>query len=443
MPVRAVSVAPHAPSLRAWSLRFRGFPALPSVVSPVAGFALAALLIIARRPDAVTHAQFWAEDGSVFYPNVYNHGLLATLAVPVAGYFDTFGVLAAGASRLVSLSAAPLVSNLLAIAAQALPVGLLLSRRAGGLASDVRVRVLLAALYLALPGGAETVGTAVNAQWHLAVAAAIVLFLTPPARGGERLLDTGVLLLAGLSGPFSILLAPLAWPVRRLRPERLPAFKPLVLSACAAIQILSLAVFSHQAHPGFALVTRMHPALGANVEDLVRLIGGKTLLAPLVGEAAALSQSTAALLVVGMLGLLGCAWLLWRGSLELRVFLIFGLAVLAVSLWRPQLSSPAWSVLAARGGGERYFLIPHLSVLAAMAWAACCARTRIARLAAVGLLASFALLAVPAGWSYPALTPTGFAAKAAAFEHSRAGTLWRFRVNPVSEGKFELVLRKR
>jgi hypothetical protein len=52
---------------------------------PLAGMLLAAALIVSLRPDAVTNAQFWAEDGKFFYADVYNRGLLPTLMVPQAG----------------------------------------------------------------------------------------------------------------------------------------------------------------------------------------------------------------------------------------------------------------------------------------------------------------------------------------------------------------------
>ncbi len=40
--------------------------------------ATAALLIL-RRPDAVLHAQFWAEDGVVWFADAYNFGALQAL----------------------------------------------------------------------------------------------------------------------------------------------------------------------------------------------------------------------------------------------------------------------------------------------------------------------------------------------------------------------------
>ncbi|HEY5198088.1 MAG TPA: hypothetical protein VIJ51_13790 [Solirubrobacteraceae bacterium] len=111
--------------------------------------------MISRRPDAITDAQFWAEDGTIFYANVYAHGVLATLVVPIGGYLNALPVLVTGIARTVPLTQAPLVTNLAAIAVQVLPVGLLLGRRAATISPKLAVRVLLAALYIGLPGAAS------------------------------------------------------------------------------------------------------------------------------------------------------------------------------------------------------------------------------------------------------------------------------------------------
>ena len=37
-------------------------------------FLLGVLLVILRRPDAVTYPQFWAEDGSSWFADAYNSG---------------------------------------------------------------------------------------------------------------------------------------------------------------------------------------------------------------------------------------------------------------------------------------------------------------------------------------------------------------------------------
>ena len=49
-------------------------------------FTLAFIVIISRRPDAILNPQFWAEDGSVFYAQAYNKGIINSLFLPYAGY---------------------------------------------------------------------------------------------------------------------------------------------------------------------------------------------------------------------------------------------------------------------------------------------------------------------------------------------------------------------
>jgi hypothetical protein len=89
-------------------------------------FLLACALIVSRRPDAVFHAQFWAEDGRYFFADAYNVGWWAAIFRAYGGYFHALPRLGAAFALLVPFSLAPLVLNLIAISAQALPVNLML-----------------------------------------------------------------------------------------------------------------------------------------------------------------------------------------------------------------------------------------------------------------------------------------------------------------------------
>src|ERR1039457_6643827 len=89
----------------------------------------ACAILAARRPDAIFHSQFWAEDGHVWFADAYNLGWWQALFQVHTGYFQTFPRLGASLALLVPLSLAPLLLNLLAIAVRALPVNLLLSAR--------------------------------------------------------------------------------------------------------------------------------------------------------------------------------------------------------------------------------------------------------------------------------------------------------------------------
>jgi hypothetical protein len=85
-------------------------------------FLLACALLVSRRPDAIPHAQFWAEDGHVWFADAYNFGGWAALFRTQDGYFQFLPRLAAALAVLVPLRMAPLVLNLIAIAIAALPV---------------------------------------------------------------------------------------------------------------------------------------------------------------------------------------------------------------------------------------------------------------------------------------------------------------------------------
>jgi hypothetical protein len=75
-------------------MRMRSIPAWGWPLVAVGAIAV----VIARRPDAVTNAQFWAEDGTIWFATAYDHGGFASLFVPYNGYLQTFSRLVAALS---------------------------------------------------------------------------------------------------------------------------------------------------------------------------------------------------------------------------------------------------------------------------------------------------------------------------------------------------------
>lgn len=181
-------------------------------------FLIAAIAIISRRPDVLSNPQFYAEGGT-WYAQAYNLGWLHTVALPEGGYLQGFPRLVAGLCLLIPLQFAPLLMNIFGIGIQALPITLLLSARCSGWGS-LTVRLCLAGVYLALPNSAEIDVVLTNAQWHLALAACLLAFARPPPPGNWpwKVFDVTLMALSGLTGPFSIILAPLVgifWWARR------------------------------------------------------------------------------------------------------------------------------------------------------------------------------------------------------------------------------------
>src|ERR1035437_5706022 len=128
--------------------QFRVSPA-PALFWVIAIVVTSALLVL-RRPDAVFHAQFWAEDGVVWYADAYNHGALRALLFARDGYLQLLPRLGAAAALWVPLLRAPLVMNLIALIFESLPPLFLVSSRMRNL-GPLGLRCGLALLYLFVP----------------------------------------------------------------------------------------------------------------------------------------------------------------------------------------------------------------------------------------------------------------------------------------------------
>ncbi len=423
---RATAISPVITPGRSSAIGI-SLPAPLTRLLPLWGTLLAGVLIVSRRPDAVTHAQFWAEDGKLFYADVYAHGVLATLAVPQAGYFQELPTLAAAIARLVPLALAPLVMNLIAIAVRALPVGLLLSRRATPISSDIRVRALLAALYITLPGAPESNANVDNALWFLAVAALIVLMLRPPLRRPARTLDLVIVAMCSVTGVFSIALAPLAFAYRRWRGPGAVS-RPLlaILTAGAAIQLLAIFVLQYHLPTGFGAATRPSDPLHPTVAGFFQIFGARVIAEPLLGSSIVLTATAAALL--GLLGAAGAVAAFRRGGPELKLTIAFGGALFVMALAHP--IGAGWLTLTVFPNGSRYFVIPQLAAVATLVWAIGHTRNGHWRPALTIILVYMCLVTIPLNWRYAPFEQTGFVQLAPAFERARPGTRWSFPLNP-------------
>jgi hypothetical protein len=385
-------------------------------------FLFACAVVIARRPDAVFHAQFYAEDGAIWFADAYNYGWWRALFSPYEGYLHVLPRAAAAIALLVPLSRAALVENLIAIAIQAFPVSLLLSSRSAPWGS-FRFRALLASLYLFLPNTREMAGTVTESQWILGLIALLLLVALPPRSTAARAFDLVTFTLCGLTGPFCILLFPIAafllWSMRQDRWRRVTTS---LLFLALIIQSLSL-LMHHSDRP--------HPFLGASPEWFARLLAGQVYLGTLLGgNGLAITLSLGALTFIAIIGtaiLIFCAKISNNG---MRALLLFSFLLFAAALASPVTLPPpgisAWKLLAG-SSGVRYWFMPCL----AFAWAiAYCARSaaRAVQVPAVCLLVLMGVGFVR-DFRYPAfagLTPQ----YAKSFAEAPTGTLVTIPVNP-------------
>src|ERR1700729_3940998 len=91
--------------------------------------ALACAIVISRRVDAFTNAQFYAEDGSKWFSDAYAHGPLGALFLSYNGYFQLISRLGPVVAAPFNILYAPLIYNIIGLLVQVAPVAFLLSSR--------------------------------------------------------------------------------------------------------------------------------------------------------------------------------------------------------------------------------------------------------------------------------------------------------------------------
>lgn len=110
---------------------------------------LLALLLVSRQPSAVAHPQLFAEDGKVWFRDVYQFGARRPLLWPYLGYLETVQRLIAAAALLLPLRLSAAFFTWISLLIQVLPVAFLASDRLAAPLPHRSVRLLVALGYLA------------------------------------------------------------------------------------------------------------------------------------------------------------------------------------------------------------------------------------------------------------------------------------------------------
>lgn len=384
-----------------------------------------ALLLISHCPRVILRASFYAEDAALWYPDAYRVAWHALLW-PVVGYLQTFPRLIALAALPFPLRWAPTLFALAAFSVQMLLALFLISPRMKDVWPSPIGRLLFALIYLCLPNSYETYLNLTNSQWHLCILAFLVLVSAPPVSRGESLFDCAVLLASGLTGPFAILLAPVAlWEALRRRLSnaavRAALFRAGAVLACVTIQAGVL--LTH-------LGGRSQAPLGATPELFARILAYQVFIGSLIGQHGlfwlerqpVLSSSTVAVLVA-VVGLALWALAFVRGSAMLRQGTVLAGLIFLAALAKPQvdMTAPQWPLLILPGVGCRYWLMPMFAWVGVLLTLTTKVRAAAPRIA--GLLLILVLpIGIAKDWPFPNWTPTYFVAQARAFEAAPTGT---------------------
>jgi hypothetical protein len=242
------------------------------------------LILFLRRPSTLTHPQFWAEDGTVFFRDQITHGLGALLQ-PYAGYLHLISRLVAALAGLFSARWAPLCYGLGALLVAAFCCSEFAQPKYRILLPSDALRLVLCIAMAAAFPSYELVGNLANLQWFILVAAIPFTLVPAPARNywikGLYFL-LGALL--GLSAPALLILIPVLF----LRRHSGGRFSPLPIGLTAGL-LVQLLVFTR-----VASTNQPHTlaVLGDIMKTTLVALSNQVILPSLVGQRHAFSLAT-------------------------------------------------------------------------------------------------------------------------------------------------------
>ena len=398
-----------------------------AAIPVVAVGVFAGLMVISRRPDAISNPQFFAEDATVWFSDGYNLGPWRAILVPTVGYLNVLPRLVVLLATPFGVAHAPLVFNIFALVIQLAPVLFLASNRLAERIPSLWVRLGLAGIYLLTPSAALNV-TLSQTQWRLVVLATLVILAPTPRSRTWRVVDVLVVVLCALTGPFAMLMLPLCltwWVVKR---RRWTGVLGAITAMGTVVQLWTLL------HSG-----RSPAPLGASPAYLLTILSDRIVLAGLFGQDGPTSIYTTGLahptLTAGLVCLCAApvaAFAAWKAPWELRLFGAMALGIVVAGLVSPlgSVIDSQWQLMSTSRTGERYFFMAEVAWLAALCWAAFQVRHLLMRRAALALVGALFLSGSALRWSYPAFVDRHWQQAAAQIESAPSGTRVIVTTNP-------------
>ncbi|HKW18099.1 MAG TPA: hypothetical protein VJO35_11395 [Terriglobales bacterium] len=425
-------IVPHAETIR------RRFP-IEGARFHLLVFAAGFLLVFARRPDAILNPQFFAEEGSFFYRDAYQLGL-HSLVLAYGGYFHSLLRVVALLAQLVPLAWAPLLMTLAAITVQLLPVNVFLSSRFSRISFPVRVFAGL--VYLALPNSYEIHANATNFQSHQALLTCLLLLAQPAQNKFWKWFDAITMVLTSVSSPAGLFLLPVAALMWWYQGEIWSAACFGFLLPGTAIQSISVLLHWHgrqAAHLGFSGSPVLNGGtLGVNFHYFAGIFGRQIFFSSLLGlnSQSWLLRSHWLLLIEMASCAVGFGFLLYAlrsAPIELKLFILFEYAVLALELLNPLAGPPdrpQWFWLNIPGCGNRYYFAPMLAFLAAVLFVAIQKKSPRALRCCAALLLALLPIGVCRDFRYPPFVDLKFRVFAQRFQNAAPGTKVIIPINP-------------
>jgi hypothetical protein len=216
-------------------------------------FILVFFIYALRDPSAYTHAQFYSEDGSIFFRDAFNIPLFEQAFAHAQGNLFLLQRIIAASVAVLPAATAPfwytVISSVVAVSCCLFIV----NQRFEDLIPSRAIRSGVGLLLVVQPAILDQHATLGWTQWWLALPIALMAGIRPPKHLWSLILDGLVLALLGLSSVTIVLLAPL-FVIRVILERTLYA----VWLACCAGLAAAAQLFTFLSSPRFGTYDLMH-----------------------------------------------------------------------------------------------------------------------------------------------------------------------------------------
>lgn len=201
------------------------------------------VLLFLRKPEALTTPQFWAEDGTQFFEAARDDGAGSLLA-PYNGYRHVLPRVIALAATALPPGHAPAIFNASAALTMLLAAAFCFDRR---LNLPSWSAAAFALSFVLVPHSGVVFANLTNVLNVLVIPLVLLTLAAAPRTARERLLDFGVLLAAGSSGPWIAVVTPFF--VLRVVRQRDP-WSAMLLSSAIVLSVIQTSTLAGARTPG-------------------------------------------------------------------------------------------------------------------------------------------------------------------------------------------------
>ncbi len=381
-------------------------------------------VIVLRKQQAFTNPQFWAEDGTVWFRQAYDNGIWHTLFVPYSGTISIITRIVGYLATLVPLLYAPLVFNIASLTGQLLAVFIITSSRLKHIVNSRFIAILASVMYVCITNSDEVFVNLANIQWHLGLASFLILISSKPKTLAWKIFDLTLLSLSGLTGPLSIMLAPVAFLIW-FKGRGRAAFRNFTIIALAAlIQLASLLIIDSGQRGGHAAVSFTNAVKMLVGQVFTSGVTGVNYIYTFYNNFTLYIALGVAIAIIIYAVRKGPSWIAYANLFALTVFISM------LASLKPVKGTDLWAVLTQPGAGQRYWYIPVAVWLFTLLWSSLDSKSVIIRLVCWPLLIIFVFVGVPGSWTIAPRPDKNFKYYSKQFEALPKGHRIKIPINP-------------